>query len=161
MYHLKQPYNYEPTIFIPLFSNEPTNGEQIKIPALWLVHQLRGHYLHCLIGRSPNEHLFKACSHLRSICNWQRNSKSGLLSVASDHKIFTYSRFFKRPWALLSLKHDFFLFKKKQKGVIYGKEDDNYITSHKSTTSSTSWFSQLSSWENQLVLEVVDLWDVI
>ena len=38
MYHLKQPYNYEPTIFIALFSNEPTDGEQIKIPALWLVH---------------------------------------------------------------------------------------------------------------------------
>ena len=67
MYHLKQPYNYEPKLFIALFSNEPTDAEQIKIPALGLVHQLRGHYLHCLIGRSPNEHLFKASSHLRSM----------------------------------------------------------------------------------------------
>ena len=31
---IKQPYNYEPTIFIALFSNQPTNGEQIKIRAL-------------------------------------------------------------------------------------------------------------------------------
>ena len=115
MYHLKQPYNYEPTIFIALFSNEPTDGEQIKIPALWLVHQLRGHYLHCLIGRSPNEHLFKACSHLRSMQLTKEltmNSKTGLLNVASDHKIFTYSRFLERPWALLSLKHNFLLLKK-------------------------------------------------
>ena len=118
---IKQPYNYEPTIFIALFSNQPTDGEQIKIRALWLVHQLRGNFLHCLIGRSPNKHLFKACSHLRIMQltkEFKMNSKTGLLNVASDHKIFTYSRFLKRPWALLSLKHDFFLLKKTERSYV-------------------------------------------
>ena len=121
MYHSHQPHTHEPNVFISLFSNQPTDAEQIKIPALWLVHQLRGHYLDCLVGGNPNEHLFKACSHLRSMQltkEFKMNSKTGLLNVASDHKIFTYSRFLKRPWALLSLKHHFSLLKKTKRSYL-------------------------------------------
>ena len=117
-----------------------------------------GHYLYCLIGRSPNEPLFKTCSHLRSMQltkESKMNSKTSLLNVANDDKIFSSSRFSERPWApreqLFSAYSSTTSFiSKTQKGVIYGKEDENYIASYKSKSASSSCHSQLSSFFNFL-----------
>ena len=71
-----------------------------------------------------------------------------MLPNANDNKIFSYSGSSERPWAprekLFSAKSTTTFFSKQQKGVIYGKEDDNYITSYKSKTAISSWHSQLS-----------------
>ena len=60
-------------------------------------------------------------------------SETGLANMANanDDKVFFYSRFSERPWALrkkaFDLEHYFFRLKK-QKRVVFGKEDDNITT---------------------------------
>ena len=49
---------YDPKICIALsFSNEPSDGEWIKITTPWLVHQLRGNHPDGFIKCNPNEPL--------------------------------------------------------------------------------------------------------
>ena len=56
--HNSPVYTYDPKICIALsVSNEPSDGEWIKITTLWLVHQLRGSHPDGFIKCNPNEPL--------------------------------------------------------------------------------------------------------
>ena len=129
MYHSLEPYTHEPRIFISLFSNEPTSAEQIKIPALWLVLQLTGHYQQGLMTRNPNEHLFKIHSQLSSmqvkkesimISNtgvWKEVKSQWLEDIFLLQSLFGNTMGSKRSM-LLSLKHYFFLLKKRKRSYL-------------------------------------------
>ena len=54
--HSSPAYTYDPKICIALsVSNEPSDGEWIKITTPWLVHQLRGNHPDGFIKCNPNE----------------------------------------------------------------------------------------------------------
>ena len=76
-----------------------------QIIVLWLVNQLRGRYPEGLIISNANEHLFKSRSRSQTTQLTKEPtmiSETGLANMANanDDKVFFYSRFSERPWAL-------------------------------------------------------------
>ena len=108
------------------------DAERIKRTALWLVHQLRG-----AIRRALQEATQKAALTLRAP-NWRRNPHRILKRILQTRPMSVTIRYsltvaFQKDnhgpqiKRLFSLEHYFFRLKK-QKGVICGKEHDNFST---------------------------------